>query len=201
MWPLTPGRPLQRFGASVSRRYNDFVVFHDLLLQKFPYRMVPALPPKKMLGGTRPPQPGPLSPRPPSRVPLLPSSVPVSLRASRPPAIRSQLCRGARGGAGVVMSPGTLGPMSLLLGGGRVRTSSFPPVAPGWGPGAPSRGGSRDTWGPDQRALHGLGRSVKGGSHGRAWGPRGCVAPAAPPRALCGGGGMPRLPGDRAALS
>nr|KAF6448927.1 sorting nexin 8 [Rousettus aegyptiacus] len=41
----------QRFGASVSRRYNDFVVFHDLLLQKFPYRMVPALPPKKMLGG------------------------------------------------------------------------------------------------------------------------------------------------------
>ncbi|XP_011376819.1 sorting nexin-8 isoform X2 [Pteropus medius] len=43
----------QRFGASVSRRYNDFVVFHDLLLQKFPYRMVPALPPKKMLGADR----------------------------------------------------------------------------------------------------------------------------------------------------
>lgn len=34
------------------RRYNDFVVFHELLLHKFPYRMVPALPPKRMLGGT-----------------------------------------------------------------------------------------------------------------------------------------------------
>lgn len=51
--PHAGAAPLQRFGASVSRRYNDFVVFHDLLLQKFPYRMVPALPPKKMLGGTR----------------------------------------------------------------------------------------------------------------------------------------------------
>lgn len=53
MAPHARAAPLQRFGASVSRRYNDFVVFHDLLLQKFPYRMVPALPPKKMLGGTR----------------------------------------------------------------------------------------------------------------------------------------------------
>ena len=33
------------------RRYNDFVVFHEMLLQKFPYRMVPALPPKRVLGG------------------------------------------------------------------------------------------------------------------------------------------------------
>lgn len=44
--------PSQRFQSSVYRRYNDFVVFHALLLQKFPYRMVPALPPKRMLGGT-----------------------------------------------------------------------------------------------------------------------------------------------------
>ncbi|XP_070270365.1 sorting nexin-8 isoform X3 [Myotis yumanensis] len=43
----------QRFRASVYRRYNDFVVFHALLLQKFPYRMVPALPPKRMLGADR----------------------------------------------------------------------------------------------------------------------------------------------------
>nr|XP_035962199.1 sorting nexin-8 isoform X4 [Halichoerus grypus] len=43
----------QRFRASVYRRYNDFVVLHDMLLQKFPYRMVPALPPKRVLGADR----------------------------------------------------------------------------------------------------------------------------------------------------
>ncbi|EPY89346.1 hypothetical protein CB1_000114011 [Camelus ferus] len=43
----------QRFQSSVYRRYNDFVVFHEMLLQKFPYRMVPALPPKRMLGADR----------------------------------------------------------------------------------------------------------------------------------------------------
>ncbi|XP_040845900.1 sorting nexin-8 [Ochotona curzoniae] len=43
----------QRFKSSVYRRYNDFVVFHDMLLHKFPYRMVPALPPKRMLGADR----------------------------------------------------------------------------------------------------------------------------------------------------
>lgn len=43
----------QRFQASVYRRYNDFVVFHEVLLHKFPYRMVPALPPKRMLGADR----------------------------------------------------------------------------------------------------------------------------------------------------
>lgn len=42
-----------RFKSSVYRRYNDFVVFHEILLQKFPYRMVPALPPKRMLGADR----------------------------------------------------------------------------------------------------------------------------------------------------
>ncbi|KAM6156115.1 sorting nexin-8 [Rhynchocyon petersi] len=43
----------QRFRSSVHRRYNDFVVFHDMLLHRFPYRMVPALPPKRMLGADR----------------------------------------------------------------------------------------------------------------------------------------------------
>uniref|UniRef100_G1SXQ2 PX domain-containing protein n=1 Tax=Oryctolagus cuniculus TaxID=9986 RepID=G1SXQ2_RABIT len=43
----------QRFQASVYRRYNDFVVFREVLLHKFPYRLVPALPPKRMLGADR----------------------------------------------------------------------------------------------------------------------------------------------------
>ncbi|XP_062914705.1 sorting nexin-8a isoform X1 [Mobula hypostoma] len=43
----------QRFKSSVYRRYNDFVVFHEVLLQRFPYRMVPALPPKRMLRADR----------------------------------------------------------------------------------------------------------------------------------------------------
>ena len=41
----------QRFRSCVYRRYNDFVVFQEALLHKFPYRMVPGLPPKRMLGG------------------------------------------------------------------------------------------------------------------------------------------------------
>lgn len=51
MWDLSAALSLQRFQSSVYRRYNDFVVFHEMLLHKFPYRMVPALPPKRMLGG------------------------------------------------------------------------------------------------------------------------------------------------------
>ncbi|KAJ6640474.1 hypothetical protein lerEdw1_013701 [Lerista edwardsae] len=43
----------KRFKSSVYRRYNDFVVFYEMLLQKFPYRMLPALPPKRMLGADR----------------------------------------------------------------------------------------------------------------------------------------------------
>ncbi|XP_075035648.1 sorting nexin-8 [Mixophyes fleayi] len=43
----------QFFKSSVYRRYNDFVVFQEMLLQKYPYRMVPALPPKRMLGADR----------------------------------------------------------------------------------------------------------------------------------------------------
>ncbi|CAJ0964929.1 unnamed protein product, partial [Ranitomeya imitator] len=43
----------QFFKSSVYRRYNDFVVFQEMLLQKYPYRVVPALPPKRMIGEIR----------------------------------------------------------------------------------------------------------------------------------------------------
>jgi sorting nexin-8 len=39
---------LQR--ARVNRRYNDFVVLHDTLLQVYPTRLIPRLPPKKVMG-------------------------------------------------------------------------------------------------------------------------------------------------------
>ncbi|TKS92170.1 Sorting nexin-8 [Collichthys lucidus] len=41
----------QRYKVSVYRRYSDFDVFHEVLLQRFAYRVVPALPPKRMLKG------------------------------------------------------------------------------------------------------------------------------------------------------
>ncbi|KAJ3600968.1 hypothetical protein NHX12_031941 [Muraenolepis orangiensis] len=41
----------QHHKISVYRRYSDFDVFHELLVQRFAYRMVPALPPKRMLKG------------------------------------------------------------------------------------------------------------------------------------------------------
>lgn len=41
----------QRFKISVYRRYSDFDVFHELLLQRYAYRMVPSLPPKRVLKG------------------------------------------------------------------------------------------------------------------------------------------------------
>ncbi|XP_054616625.1 sorting nexin-8a isoform X2 [Dunckerocampus dactyliophorus] len=41
----------KRYKTSVYRRYSDFDVFHEVLLQRFPYRVVPALPPKRMLKG------------------------------------------------------------------------------------------------------------------------------------------------------
>ncbi|XP_037544695.1 sorting nexin-8a [Nematolebias whitei] len=41
----------QRYKMSVYRRYSDFDVFHEVLLQRFAYRVVPALPPKRMLKG------------------------------------------------------------------------------------------------------------------------------------------------------
>uniref|UniRef100_A0A8C2ZDI9 Sorting nexin 8a n=1 Tax=Cyclopterus lumpus TaxID=8103 RepID=A0A8C2ZDI9_CYCLU len=43
----------QRYKISVYRRYSDFDVFHEVLLQRFAYRVVPALPPKRMLKGGR----------------------------------------------------------------------------------------------------------------------------------------------------
>ncbi|KAJ8036787.1 Sorting nexin-8 [Holothuria leucospilota] len=36
------------YKSSVSRRYNDFLAFSEALLLRFPYRMVPPLPPKKI---------------------------------------------------------------------------------------------------------------------------------------------------------
>lgn len=41
----------ERFKISVYRRYSDFDVFHELLLQRYAYRMVPSLPPKRVLKG------------------------------------------------------------------------------------------------------------------------------------------------------
>lgn len=40
----------KRFCSQVHRRYNDFVAFYELLLCRFPYRIIPKLPPKKMVG-------------------------------------------------------------------------------------------------------------------------------------------------------
>ncbi|XP_030634909.1 sorting nexin-8 [Chanos chanos] len=39
------------FKVAVHRRYSDFDVFHSLLLQRFIYRMVPPLPPKRIFKG------------------------------------------------------------------------------------------------------------------------------------------------------
>lgn len=41
----------KRYKISVYRRYSDFDVFHEVLLQRFSYRVVPAMPPKRMLKG------------------------------------------------------------------------------------------------------------------------------------------------------
>lgn len=35
--------------TKVLRRYTDFSVLHDLLVQKYPYRLIPSLPPKNFL--------------------------------------------------------------------------------------------------------------------------------------------------------
>ncbi|CAH1395473.1 unnamed protein product [Nezara viridula] len=40
----------KRFSSHVFRRYNDFVAFYELLLGRFPYRLIPKLPPKKVVG-------------------------------------------------------------------------------------------------------------------------------------------------------
>ncbi|GLH06083.1 AAEL000956-PA [Gryllus bimaculatus] len=41
----------KRFNSLVKRRYNDFLALHELLLGRFPYRLIPKLPPKKIVGG------------------------------------------------------------------------------------------------------------------------------------------------------
>ena len=40
-----------RFKSTVLRRYNDFVALYEMVMMRFPYRILPKLPPKKMLGG------------------------------------------------------------------------------------------------------------------------------------------------------
>ncbi|KAL5019326.1 hypothetical protein ScPMuIL_005048 [Solemya velum] len=43
----------QKYRSTVLRRYNDFLSLHELLLNRYPYRLVPRLPPKKMMGANR----------------------------------------------------------------------------------------------------------------------------------------------------
>ncbi|XP_077979974.1 sorting nexin-8-like [Glandiceps talaboti] len=43
----------QRYKSTVMRRYNDFVALQEIMLQRYPYRLIPRLPPKKMLGVDR----------------------------------------------------------------------------------------------------------------------------------------------------
>ncbi|KAH3872962.1 hypothetical protein DPMN_036186 [Dreissena polymorpha] len=43
----------QKYSCTTLRRYNDFLAFHELLLMRFPYRCIPRLPPKKMMGANR----------------------------------------------------------------------------------------------------------------------------------------------------
>ena len=49
LYPLSPSLPpLQALKSSVRRRYKDFEMFHELLLSRYLYRLVPRLPPKKL---------------------------------------------------------------------------------------------------------------------------------------------------------
>jgi hypothetical protein len=41
----------QRHKNKVSRRYNDFVALHEVLCLKYPFRIIPQLPPKKAVNG------------------------------------------------------------------------------------------------------------------------------------------------------
>jgi len=38
--------------CSVQRRYNDFISFHEIILSRYPYRIVPKLPPKKIVANS-----------------------------------------------------------------------------------------------------------------------------------------------------
>jgi len=42
----------KRNNCTVKRRYSDFVAFYEVLQQMYPYRMIPKLPPKKMLSNS-----------------------------------------------------------------------------------------------------------------------------------------------------
>lgn len=43
----------RNYKTTVLRRYNDFFAFQEMLMLRFPYRLVPRLPPKKMMGANR----------------------------------------------------------------------------------------------------------------------------------------------------
>ena len=38
----------QRLGTTVTRRYSDFAWLHGCLERRYPFRLLPALPPKRM---------------------------------------------------------------------------------------------------------------------------------------------------------
>lgn len=44
---------LQRYKNKVSRRYNDFVALNEILSVKYPFRIIPQLPPKKAVNGSK----------------------------------------------------------------------------------------------------------------------------------------------------
>ena len=41
---------MQRWQTTVLRRYSDFIALQEILLIQFPYRVIPRLPPKKVIG-------------------------------------------------------------------------------------------------------------------------------------------------------
>ena len=43
---------VQKQKSKVQRRYNDFVALHELLSLKYPFRIIPPLPPKKAVNGS-----------------------------------------------------------------------------------------------------------------------------------------------------
>jgi len=49
-WVVVDVGMLQRWRTVVLRRYSDFVALQDVLLLRYPYRAIPRLPPKKVIG-------------------------------------------------------------------------------------------------------------------------------------------------------
>ncbi|XP_045476813.1 sorting nexin-8-like [Harmonia axyridis] len=43
----------RRFNSKVTRRYNDFVSLNELIVNRFPYRMIPRLPPKRIVSDSQ----------------------------------------------------------------------------------------------------------------------------------------------------